>query len=370
MGSPSANGCVNTPINVGRSCPISGGSCWTATGTCNAAGYCQGTALAAGTQCDDGNSCTQGETCNGQGACGGGRVTTGTACDDGNACTYGETCSSTGVCGGGAGVTCKSSPCTQRVCNGTPSCTVTNLAAGSSCDDANACTYADACDGKGGCAGTAVKCLSLLEGCFTASCNGTSTCTETAKADGTACGIHAAGTPTSTCSSGTCSACTVTIMNDPALPQYACTITADGSSEGFPPGGGVAPVPHGRVTLTIGPPAGSATPLNGSAVIYLLPAALTAGKYTLAGPAGPGVGMNYQSNFSRGNQLWGGQGQSGTGNGINVVALELTSVSPNGMKTAGTFPGGPVYTVHGTLGLTVPWFGVNATGPLVLQVKF
>jgi hypothetical protein len=57
------------------------------------------TPKAAGTACDDGNTCTSNDKCDGAYSCRG-TVNTGMSCDDGNACTSGDTCNSAGTCVG------------------------------------------------------------------------------------------------------------------------------------------------------------------------------------------------------------------------------------------------------------------------------
>lgn len=49
-------------------------------------------------------------------------------------------------------------------------------AAGTSCNDGNACTYGDVCNGAGSCTGTPVTCTPSKP-CESSTCNGTATCT-------------------------------------------------------------------------------------------------------------------------------------------------------------------------------------------------
>src|SRR6185437_6043482 len=110
-----APGDVN-PANACQACqPASSTTAWS---TVNEGG-----------PCDDGNTCTLGDTCQG-GLCAGANASDGTACDDGNACTLGDTCQ---------GGTCAGSYAPD----------------GTACDDGNPCTLGDACQG-GVCAGTSV----------------------------------------------------------------------------------------------------------------------------------------------------------------------------------------------------------------------
>jgi len=116
----------------------------------------------------------------------GGLCAPGLACDDGDPCTYGDTCNGQGQCVG-TPITCISDACTARTCNGTSSCSVVYSSVGTTCDDANPCTYADRCDGMGGCAGTPVICVAAGP-CQTLQCNGTSSCSVAPLAAGTPCG--------------------------------------------------------------------------------------------------------------------------------------------------------------------------------------
>jgi len=73
----------------------------------------------------------------------------GAACDDGDACTHTDRCA-TGACRG-TSITCASSACMTRSCNGSATCTATPTAWGTACSiDTNPCT-ADLCDGSGTC---------------------------------------------------------------------------------------------------------------------------------------------------------------------------------------------------------------------------
>ncbi|MFA5763115.1 MAG: hypothetical protein WC931_06035, partial [Bacilli bacterium] len=165
--------CAAGPSNVccTASCDAVGG-CATAAGSC-----------AAADACGDANTLYYAKTCTGcglngaNGACGGGstavcngtthtpcqRVTcggtvyrctnlggiwqwrSGTGCDDGNPCSYGDVCNASDVCDG-TDITCLSTTCVDRTCNGTSSCTV-SYPSGSSCDDGNLCTYGTTCNG-------------------------------------------------------------------------------------------------------------------------------------------------------------------------------------------------------------------------------
>ena len=77
----------------------------------------------------------------------------GTACNDGQACTYNDKCNSTGVCAGTqVSPPCVgSNPCEVKSCNGTATCSVAPAAAGTVCRPAaasNPCDKAEACSGS------------------------------------------------------------------------------------------------------------------------------------------------------------------------------------------------------------------------------
>lgn len=91
-------------------------------------GTCQPTVLTVGTECDDGDICTEQESCEGDGACTGQPL----ACDDGN-------------------------PCTDAHCDGVGGCDPQVLADEADCDDGNACTTDEAC--------ISGECLSLSSAC-------------------------------------------------------------------------------------------------------------------------------------------------------------------------------------------------------------
>jgi hypothetical protein len=178
-------------------------------------GTCAYTPKSAGSECDDGNSCTVNDVCDGSGTCAGNPMscmsppnechqsagtctngaciyppkTAGTACSDGDACTKGDVCNGTGACGGSA-VVCTNPPtqCHQAIgtCSG-GTCTYALKPAGAACNDGNACTVNDACAGEK-CAGTALVCNTPPDQCYESagSCaNGS--CTYTPKPAGAAC---------------------------------------------------------------------------------------------------------------------------------------------------------------------------------------
>ena len=95
------------------------------------------------------------------------------ACDDGDPCTYDDHCEESGQRCVGTVITCQSSVCVDRVCNGTSSCDETFTT--QSCDDGDLCTYQDTCQ-RGECRGTTISCTSST--CIERTCDGTSSCAE------------------------------------------------------------------------------------------------------------------------------------------------------------------------------------------------
>jgi hypothetical protein len=122
--------------------------------------------------CDDGNPCTYDE-CRSErrnyGAVGGcfhGANANATPCDDGETCTLGDSCSA-GVCvpgellGPGASCDDGNSCTVSDACDGAAHCHGTPLGGGAGCDDRNACTRDDRCVTQGDavvCEGTAQDC--------------------------------------------------------------------------------------------------------------------------------------------------------------------------------------------------------------------
>ncbi|MBX7195585.1 MAG: hypothetical protein K1X94_26245 [Sandaracinaceae bacterium] len=93
------------------------------------------------------------------------------------------------ICGNGA----------DDDCDGTSDCMDADCV-GASCDDGEPCTHHDVCTAGGSCAGTAITCTSSE--CVTRACNGSATCTETPRSgactdDGNAC-------TSDVCSAGRC----------------------------------------------------------------------------------------------------------------------------------------------------------------------
>ncbi len=156
-------------IPTGKCCVISDGSCTDglSLGACNAVGglHFAGGVCADGciecvvdADCDDGDACTS-ETCSAGGICNRGTIA---GFDPATQCCDGSTGAITDLDDG--------DDCTDDSCDGVGSCsnraagscgadTHGPSAAGTTCDDGNACTFADVCDGAnssaaGGCSGT------------------------------------------------------------------------------------------------------------------------------------------------------------------------------------------------------------------------
>lgn len=113
-----------------------GSTCAPATcdGSAPSASACKPMPLApTSTSCGSSGTCQPAGHCDGAGNCFNPPAAVGTACSDGNACTYGDKCN--GTVGGctGTSVTCTSSACVQQTCNGTATCTSTNVADGTVC---------------------------------------------------------------------------------------------------------------------------------------------------------------------------------------------------------------------------------------------
>ncbi|MHC5111994.1 MAG: hypothetical protein ACYTHJ_19195 [Planctomycetota bacterium] len=202
--------------------------------TCNDAnGNCESTPARAGTACNDGNLCTVNDACDGAGTCGGSPVdctgldndcttgvcdpadgscnpvfaNAGTSCDDANACTESDACDGAGNCAGN-GVDCSdlNDQCNTGVCDPADGqCLAQPDNVGAACSDDDPCTTSDVCSDKGQCVGTAVDCSGDRDQCNTATCNGTTgDCDITPVVDGTACEDGDDCTTNDTCQSGTC----------------------------------------------------------------------------------------------------------------------------------------------------------------------
>ena len=162
-------------------------------------GFCQ-----AGQQltCDDGNVCTN-DTCLPASGC----VFSVNAapCDDGDACSLSDVCAQ-GACSG-TPVDCSNltDACNTGTCNPADgSCQAIAAVDGTACDDADLCTDNDACT-AGFCAGGAVDCTDLTDGCNLGVCNPVDgSCLAQPMADDTACDDAQACTENDVCTAGVC----------------------------------------------------------------------------------------------------------------------------------------------------------------------
>jgi|GEM_PF-1907402 len=184
-------------------------------GVCNPdTGVCEFADASNGTQCDDGDACTQSDSCFG-GACTGsdpvvctaldqcheaGVCDSGTGlcsdppkaddspCDDADACTLSDTCQN-GTCLAGLPKDCNDgNSCTDDTCNpASGQCVSTTVNNGTPCDDNDLCTVNDACQ-SGVCqSGSPVTCDDG-EFCTNDYCDsGSGSCIYDALSDGVAC---------------------------------------------------------------------------------------------------------------------------------------------------------------------------------------
>ena len=192
--------------------------CRAQTSICDVAEYCTGSSATcptdifapSSTVCRaSAGSCDVAEYCTGSSAVCPADATApnGTACNDGSACTQTDTCQS-GVCSGGNPVTCAASDqChnagTCNPVNGT--CSNPAKANGTACNDGDSCTQTDTCQ-AGACAGGSPVVCAASDQCHDAgTCNpATGTCSNPAKADGTTCNDGDACTTAEVCAVGAC----------------------------------------------------------------------------------------------------------------------------------------------------------------------
>jgi hypothetical protein len=248
--------CTST-CNSGGTCDAC--SCSATPTACTASGCCTAT-------CDNAAGCsTVAGAC--ADACGTTTMTTGRTC--GGCLLNGAT----GACGGGNTVECSSSNhtlCATTVCGGTTyHCTNVNSVwqwrAAAACDDGNLCTYNDTCGGTT-CAGTGITCNSTE--CLTRACNGTSSCTDTPQGTGTTCGSPVT-CPTDNCNSstwydypatctshcsggGSCTTCTCSAATTACTASGCCTATCNAVSGCSTNAGTCADVCAVGTTLTTG----------------------------------------------------------------------------------------------------------------------
>jgi MYXO-CTERM domain-containing protein len=138
-------GCANADAPAGSPCP-DGDAC-NGTETCDAAGLCvSGSPL----DCDDMNPCTA-DACDPAAGCTQTDAPDGTVCGDGDTCNGEEACAA-GVCSPGTALDCDDqNQCTVDTCDPLAGCGSMNAAAGTACDDGDACATPDTCDGNGVC---------------------------------------------------------------------------------------------------------------------------------------------------------------------------------------------------------------------------
>lgn len=189
--SPGA-GCTSTPAPTGAACDD--GDICTANDVCTPLGACKGALIA----CDDGEVCTA-DSCAGPDGCSH-QPTTEASCDDGDLCTGGDACVD-GNCKGAAIDCSDDNPCTADLCAATDGC-VHLSAAGTPCDDGDACTTADTCSLANACTGTALNCDDDNV-CTADVCSATLGCVHK-PASGQSCDDGNACTKADTCATGNC----------------------------------------------------------------------------------------------------------------------------------------------------------------------
>ena len=169
-----------------------------------------GVPLEDGTECDDLDVCTAGDTCQG-GVCEGTDVCfcmdklDGEPCDDGYKCTQDDACNGGGCTGQPKDCSFADSVCNLGVCDPADGeCIPVPMQDSSPCDDDNACTVQDGCDG-GTCTGSAKDCSSLDTQCGTGICAGANGACEFAPGqDGILCDDKEFCTSGDTCQAGVC----------------------------------------------------------------------------------------------------------------------------------------------------------------------
>jgi hypothetical protein len=196
-----------------------------------------------GTACNDGNLCTQTDTCqsgtctganpvactaldqcHGVGACNQSTGTCsnpnkadGTNCNDGNLCTQTDTCQS-GTCTGANPVVCTAlDQChAAGICNpSTGVCSNPSVADGTACSDGNSCTLSDTCQ-SGTCTSGSPRTCTASDAChLVGTCNPSDgSCSDPVALDGTLCTDNNACTGPDQCASGTCQSGSVVPVDD------------------------------------------------------------------------------------------------------------------------------------------------------------
>ena len=204
-------GACNTTTGICSYVVMTGSPCTTidrcqANTTCQADGSCVGTPYTCTAPAN--NPCVASVTCNGsvQG-CTDTYATKGTACDDMNLCTVGDACDGNGGCNSGPPKVC-TPPNTQcyntakTSCDSkTGNCSFVQLAAGTTCDDGDPCTYTDTCQPNGDCKGAQGPTCAATAACPIAGmCDGKGGCIAPAEQSTKGnCGTLQSGAACSTC---------------------------------------------------------------------------------------------------------------------------------------------------------------------------
>jgi MYXO-CTERM domain-containing protein len=148
-------------------------------------------------------------------------VAAGTACTMAGECGAGfcvDGVCCTSACGGGVTTDCLA--CSVDEGGTQPDGTCSNLAVGSSCNDASNCTAADSCQAGGLCQGTPTVICPPAGACRIAGCDPViGTCSSRVQDDGTPCSDDNRCTTTDSCRAGTCVAGTAADCDD----EDACT---------------------------------------------------------------------------------------------------------------------------------------------------
>jgi len=152
-------------------------------------------------ECDDGNT-SAGDCCSATCSF----EAAGSLCDDGNACTIGDVCDGSGSCGGGTPLQCDDgNACTADSCDAVLGCLHAPLADGTACLDGNLCNGSETCQAGVCTAGTPLVCD---DGQL---CNGAEACDPllgcvpgTPVADGTSCADGTVCNGAETCVAGVC----------------------------------------------------------------------------------------------------------------------------------------------------------------------
>lgn len=219
---PMTMACMNTPVMNGTAC--NDGSACTVNDSCTQ-GVCGGQAV----NCNDGNACTADSCLPAMGCV---NAPTSAACSTGNQCQLNESCQPDTTCCGGTPRVCNDmNPCTADFCDPASGCDTSNVMAGVSCSDANACTQLDSCNGSGACVGAPINCDDGNP-CTADSCSPASGCTHTPVMAGTSCSDGSACTTGDACTAG--GACTGTPVTcndnnvcttDTCSPMTGCAFT-------------------------------------------------------------------------------------------------------------------------------------------------